>query len=476
MVPSILHLESFRLRCVYQGDISAGQDALALGSYGEADAIITNPPYARPLMHALIAHFQRIAPTWLLLEMDWAATRQAEPFLPSCSDIVVVGRLRLIEGTKHAGKENFGWFRFTANHASGPILHPRVIALSSESFVRPMRRFLSAPTCRLSFLLRHLPTACSPSAAKRDTAVTAARRVRSPMPEYFETGSKKPGRGMAQRSLDLIEAMREIAKPLQPITGRGIGYQLFTRKLIDSMARSEMARVYRLLKEARERGIIPWSWIVDETRSIERVSTWDNPADYARTVAQSYRRDFWNQQPHRVLVMSEKGTVRGVLAPVLDQYAVGFLPVGGFSSATKVHDLAEDDDGRPLHLLYVGDYDPSGLYMSERDIPDRLAKYDGDHAKLRRIALRPEHLSGLTSFPAPTSARIRASSGSTANYGTSCWELDAMDPRDLRDCVEREILKLIEPVAWERCELVNRAEQASLKTILEGWGAPPADA
>jgi len=118
------------------------------------------------------------------------------------------------------------------------------------------------------------------------------------MPEYFETGSKKPGRGMAQRSLDLIEAMREIAKPLQPITGRGIGYQLFTRKLIDSMARSEMARVYRLLKEARERGIIPWSWIVDETRSIERVSTWDNPVDYARTVAQSYRRDFWNQQPH----------------------------------------------------------------------------------------------------------------------------------------------------------------------------------
>ena len=107
----------------------------------------------------------------------------------------------------------------------------------------------------------------------------------SVMPEYFETGSKKPGRGMAQRSLDLIEAMREIAEELQPITGRGIGYQLFTRKLIASMARTEMARVYRLLKEARERGIIPWSWIVDETRSNERVSTWDDPDHYARCVA-----------------------------------------------------------------------------------------------------------------------------------------------------------------------------------------------
>ncbi len=51
-----------------------------------------------------------------------------------------------------------------------------------------------------------------------------------------------------------------------------------------------------------------------------------------------------------------------------------------------------------------------------------------------------------------------------------------MDPRDLRDCVEREIRALIEPEAWERCEVVNRAEQESLKTILEGWGAPPAGA
>ena len=292
------------------------------------------------------------------------------------------------------------------------------------------------------------------------------------MPEYFETGSKKPGRGMAQRSRDLIDAMHAIAQYLQPITGRGIGYQLFTRKLIDSMARSEMARVYRLLKEARERGIIPWSWIVDETRSIERVSTWDDPAEYARTVARSYRRDFWNQQPHRVLVMSEKGTIRGVLAPVLDQYAVGFLPVGGFSSCTKVHDLAEDDDGRPLHLCYVGDYDPSGLFMSERDLPERLAKYDGDHVSLERIALTREQLPGLTWFPATDKRKDPRYNWFVANYGERCWELDAMDPRDLRECVEREIRALIEPVAWQRCDVVNREEQASLKTILEGWGAP----
>ena len=175
-------------------------------------------------------------------------------------------------------------------------------------------------------------------------------------------------------------------------------------------------------------------------------------------------------------LISEKGTVRGVLAPVLDQYAVGFLPVGGFSSATKIYDLAEDDDGRPLILLYVGDYDPSGLYMSERDIPERLARYGGDHAKLRRIALRPEHLSGLTSFPATDKREDTRYKWFVANYGGLCWELDAMDPRELRDCVEREIRALIEPVAWERCELVNRAEQQSLKPFSKVGARRPAPA
>ena len=60
--------------------------------------------------------------------------------------------------------------------------------------------------------------------------------------------------------------MRAIAEAAQPITGRGVGYKLFTQGLIPSMARNEMRRVYRLLLTAREQGIIPWDWIVDETR------------------------------------------------------------------------------------------------------------------------------------------------------------------------------------------------------------------
>jgi len=291
------------------------------------------------------------------------------------------------------------------------------------------------------------------------------------MTEQFETCFKK-GRGMAQRSLDLIEAMYAVAEAAQPITGRGIGYKLFTRGLIASMATSEMQRVYRLLKLAREQGDIPWEWIVDETRSLERTSTWSNPTEYARCVARSYRRDFWAQQPVRVEVWSEKGTVRGVLAPVLDRYAIGFRVMHGFSSATTIYDVSQDDDGRELIVLYGGDFDPSGLFMSEEDLPNRIADYDGDHIELKRIALTREHVSGLPSFPATDKRKDPRYRWFCANYGDRCWELDAMDPNDLRDCVERAIVGLIEPVAWKRCEIVNRAEQESLRTILQKWRSP----
>ena len=286
--------------------------------------------------------------------------------------------------------------------------------------------------------------------------------------DYVETGFKK-GRGMAQRSLDLIDAMWRKAKEAHPITGRGIGYKLFTAGLIPSMQRKEMQRVYRLLKEAREQGHIPWEWIVDETRSLERVSTWANPEQYARTVACAYRRDFWNQQPLRVEVWSEKGTIRGVLGPVLDKYAVGFRVMHGFSGATTVHEVAEDDDGREVVALYVGDFDPSGLFMSEEDLPKRLDKYGGHHTTVERIALTRDQVRDLPSFPATDKHKDPRYRWFRANHGDHCWELDAMDPNDLRDCVETAIVALIEPTAWGRCEVVNRAEQESLKTIIEKW-------
>ena len=191
--------------------------------------------------------------------------------------------------------------------------------------------------------------------------------------EQIDTCLKIPQRrGRAKKSIDLIKAMYSIAEAAKPITGRGVGYKLFTAGLSPSMSDNDMQRVYRLLKEAREERIIPWKWIVDESRDEEGDPTWSDPEEYTDCVISGYRRDYWNQQPVRIIVVSEKGTVRGLLRPVLDKYGVKFRVMHGFSSATAVKDIADDFDGRPLIILYVGDWDPSGLYMSERDLPERF--------------------------------------------------------------------------------------------------------
>jgi hypothetical protein len=265
--------------------------------------------------------------------------------------------------------------------------------------------------------------------------------------------------------------MYDIAEALHPITGRGVGYQLFTRGLIPSMGTNDMKRVYNLLKIAREEGTIPWEWIVDEGRELERVPSWSDPAAFARAASRQYRRDFWKTQPKRVEVWSEKGTVRGVLSPVLDRYGVGFRVMHGFSSATVVHDVAEYDDGRDLVALYVGDYDPSGLYMSERDLPDRLDKSEGYHVTVERIALttRQVHSLNLPSFSASDKRRDPRHAWFVRHYGNRCWEIDALDPNVLRTCVENAVMSHIDPDEWARLELVANAERESLGEVLTAW-------
>ncbi len=189
-------------------------------------------------------------------------------------------------------------------------------------------------------------------------------------------------------------------------------------------------------------------------------------------VRRSYRRDHWQHQPCRVEVWSEKGTVRGTLKPVLDGYGVTFRVMHGFASATAVMEAAgESDNGCSRFVaLYVGDWDPSGLYMSEEDLPRRLEDYGGN-VELVRVALTREDVTrgDLPSFDADTKRGDTRWQWYRSRYGAQCWEVDAMAPPDFRDRVEAMICRHIDPEAWDRCAKAEATEQASLKTVLDAW-------
>lgn len=111
-----------------RGDIKP-QDARFLSRVDaglEWQVLITNPPWARPLLHELITHLSNLGPTWLLIDADWIHTRQAAPYLPRLRKIVAVGRVKWIPDSKFTGKDNVAWHYFTRPSAEPAHFYGRL--------------------------------------------------------------------------------------------------------------------------------------------------------------------------------------------------------------------------------------------------------------------------------------------------------------------------------------------------------------
>jgi hypothetical protein len=281
------------------------------------------------------------------------------------------------------------------------------------------------------------------------------------------------GRGKSSKNLLLVEKAAEILDEIAPSTVRSVCYQLFIQGVIDSMSKANTNRVSSQLVWAREEGIIPWEHIVDEARRAETIPAWANPKEIIDSAVRSYRKDYWAEQPEWIEVWSEKGTVRGTLAPVLDKYGITFRVMHGHGSATVLHDVAEmaDDSDKYLTVLYVGDRDPSGMDMSERDLVSRLARYgDGASIEIVRVAIAEcDTTAGVPSFSTHEKTKDPRYRWYLDNYGERCWELDALSPVVLRDRVESEIRDRLDLDAWNHSIGVEAAEIESMKTFFAGY-------
>jgi hypothetical protein len=281
------------------------------------------------------------------------------------------------------------------------------------------------------------------------------------------------GRGRARKTIELADACYRILEEIQPASVRAVCYRLFAAGLIDSMAKSNTNKVSRLLTFEREEGTIPWGWIVDETREAERIPSWRDVAEFGDTVKRSYRRDYWTEQPKWIEVWSEKGTVRGTLAPVLDKYGVTFRVYHGHTSTTAIHQVAEEtsESTKMLTVLYIGDWDPSGMHMSQIDIPRRIDKYKGDIELFRVAIAKGDTLpaAGIPHFSAHDKANDPRYRWFLNAYGERCHELDALNPVVLRQRIEAEILARLDLDAWNHAIEIEGAEIESLNKVLSRW-------
>ena len=126
------------------------------------------------------------------------------------------------------------------------------------------------------------------------------------------------GRGKSRKTMEFMDSIASLLEATQPASVRAALYQAFVHELVKDTGKNSAQKVSRILVWARENDIVPWPRVVDEARAPERPGTWSNPERLLSAAMRQYRRNHWQDQPAWVEVWSEKGTVRGTLAPVLE--------------------------------------------------------------------------------------------------------------------------------------------------------------
>jgi len=121
------HLESVGHRCVGKIDINPQRADIKRASChamtwrNPTGFFITNPPWTRAVMHPILMHLCRQAPTWALFDAGWMHTVQSTALLDSLRKIVSVGRVKWIPGTDSVGKDDCCWHLLDGRRAPSAI-------------------------------------------------------------------------------------------------------------------------------------------------------------------------------------------------------------------------------------------------------------------------------------------------------------------------------------------------------------------
>jgi hypothetical protein len=278
------------------------------------------------------------------------------------------------------------------------------------------------------------------------------------------------GCGFQEKTLPLAFVIAQAAKEEQPLTVRRVLYRTVSDGWLPSTDDKYYNQTKRITRILREDGVVPFKWIVDHVRSTEKPSSWAGLEDFAKTVRNAYRKDFWAQLEHYVHFLIEKDAAAGVVAPVTREFDVSLSPTRGYASLSFAHEIAEDWNAikKPIFAYYLGDLDPSGLDM-ERDLKEKLSRYCKRKFHWKRLGVNARDFDAFNLIPLPpkeSDARYRRF---VEEHGHQCAEMDALPAMELRKRVRRAIMYHIPPGEWERLQLIEEAEtrtwQDSLKNM-----------
>jgi len=281
-----------------------------------------------------------------------------------------------------------------------------------------------------------------------------------------------------QEALGTIAQAENIIQTYQTqgfsLTLRQLYYQFVVRALIPNTEKS-YTRLGNIISDARRAGLIDWDAIVDRTRYLRKLSSWDKPQSILESARDSYHRDLWANQDRRIEVWIEKDALVGVIEDICQENDVPFFSCRGYVSdsemwAGAMRTLKWDKKRQGLLILHLGDHDPSGIDMT-RDIENRLKlfSYEETELEIKRIALTMEQIEELNPPPNPAKVTDSRYEGYAAEYGMESWELDALEPRYIVDLIKENILDERDEDKWQELIDEQEAERKQIATVIKKW-------
>jgi hypothetical protein len=281
---------------------------------------------------------------------------------------------------------------------------------------------------------------------------------------------------MAIKWKNIIEIIREdleiyYNQGYKPIL-RSIFYRLYSKTLI-SNTRSSYTSLDKATVKARLDGRLPINCFADNSRKVvanfneiyyDPIDFIDRNLRIIKNIPKEYPNYIprWYKQPKYVEVWIEKDAMTGTFQSILNGKDVVIVPNKGFTSLTFLYKCIkrlkdQQRKGKDIHILYYGDFDPSGDFMVD-DLIRRLSKLGLrsdinlklDEIHLQRVAVTPEQIKkyNLPFNPDKTTTekmkRDSRTPGFVEKYGSLyAVELDAL-PALIPDEFKKLVIQSVE--------------------------------
>lgn len=178
----------------------------------------------------------------------------------------------------------------------------------------------------------------------------------------------------------------------------------------------------------------------------------------------------------------EKDALSAVIERACRPFDVASFACKGYASASAMWDAAHNrfrryflDQSQDVVVIHLGDHDPSGVHMTQ-DVIERLRLFAASPGSVRptilveRIALNMDQVRRYNPPPNPAKETDSRSASYKRQFGDTCWELDALEPRLIVRLVQAAIRNhLQEPNLFEDQKAFKQQELRRLIAMSRHW-------